>query len=311
MNTAVAFIIFKRPDTTARVFAAIRAARPPRLYVIADGARPDKPGEPEAVSVTRSLTDAVDWDCEVTRLHSDQNLGCRRRVQTGLDEVFSCEEEAIILEDDCLTDPSFFPYCEELLARYRDEPRVMHISGDNFLWGRCRTGNSYHFSRSVHVWGWATWRRAWQQYDADLTTWGGPLFENNLLPGFVSEAEKTYWLEAFGKILDNPEKNTSWATIWSNSVRVHGGLCIYPQVNLVENIGFDGEATHTFSMPDFYQPPARPIGPLKHPRTLAVHTRADALNFETAFRYQEPRRLRQLKNWLRIKGGALRRKLMP
>ena len=152
LTTPVVFIIFNRPDTTAKVFEAIRQAKPPKLLVIADGARIDKPGEAEKCAAARAIINQVDWQCEVLTNYSNVNLGCRKRVSSGLDWVFEQVEEAIVLEDDCLPHPSFFQYCQELLEKYRDDERIMMISGDNFQFGNETTEYSYYFSRYGHCW---------------------------------------------------------------------------------------------------------------------------------------------------------------
>jgi hypothetical protein len=170
MRTPVAFLIFNRPDTTKKVFDLIREAKPPKLLVVADGPRQDKVGEVEKSMATRAIIDLVDWDCEVIANYSDVNLGCKVRVSSGIDWVFHEVEEAIILEDDCLPDLSFFRYCDELLERYRYDTRIMFISGDNFQFGRRSNTNSYYFS-TPPIWGWATWRRAWKYYDVDIKLW--------------------------------------------------------------------------------------------------------------------------------------------
>lgn len=156
LTTPVAFIIFNRPDTTEKVFAEIAKAKPPKLLVIGDGPRVSRQGEAEKVAAARSIIQCVDWDCEVQTNFSDVNLGCKRRVSSGIDWVFEQVEEAIILEDDCLPDPTFFRFCEELLARYRHDQRIGMISGDNFQFGSRRNDDSYYFSKYVHIWGWAT-----------------------------------------------------------------------------------------------------------------------------------------------------------
>lgn len=171
-HTPVAFMIFNRPEKTARVFAEIRKARPTQLFIVADGPRTEQ--EKEKTDATRAVTEHIDWECEVKRNYSDVNVGCKMRVSSGISWIFENVENAIILEDDCVPEQSFFPYCQELLERYKDDTRIMHISGDNFEWGR--TGNfesdaSYYFSRIPHVWGWATWRRAWNLYDINMTSW--------------------------------------------------------------------------------------------------------------------------------------------
>ena len=171
LETPVALMVFNRPEATRRVFAAVAAARPNHLLVVADGPRPDRKGERQLCDEVRKIVSAVDWPCKVETSFSEENLGCRRRIISGLDWVFSLVEEAIILEDDCLPDPTFFPYCTELLERYRDCDQVGIIGGFNPLPQSFPLPYSYYFTRQVLIWGWATWRRTWQKYDAHLTTW--------------------------------------------------------------------------------------------------------------------------------------------
>ncbi len=167
------FLIFNRPAETFRVFDAIREARPEKLLIVADGPRPTRPGEAALCNETREVLDRVDWSCQVLSNFAETNMGCGRRVASGLDWAFEQVEEAIILEDDCLPDSSFFPYCGELLERYRADERIMMISGNNFQNGASRTADSYYFSQLPHCWGWATWRRAWRHYDFVMQDWRG------------------------------------------------------------------------------------------------------------------------------------------
>src|SRR5262245_4967250 len=165
MNTAVALIIFNRPDVTRRLVEVVARARPKQLLVIGDGPRPDRPGEAEKCEETRAIVDRVDWSCDVLTNYSPINLGVGTRPATGLRWVFEQVESAIILEDDCIPHPTFFRYCEELLERYRDDQRVMHISGDNWNFNRQPRPFSYFFSNYCYSCGWATWRRAFRHYD--------------------------------------------------------------------------------------------------------------------------------------------------
>ena len=167
----VAFFIFKRPALTARVFERIRAAKPPRLLVVADGPRPSRPEEAQLCEATRKVVSTPDWPCELLVNFADENLGNRRRLSSGLNWVFEQCDQAIILEDDCLPSASFFPFCSEMLNRYRDDARIMHISGDNFQDGHRSGTGSYYFSRYSLSWGWASWRRAWRHYDVALSMW--------------------------------------------------------------------------------------------------------------------------------------------
>lgn len=170
VSTPVAFFIFNRPVLTEIVFEAIAKAKPKKLLVVADGPRFAEEEE-KCQKARAAVIDKINWECEVLTNFSDRNQGCKYRVSSGLDWVFSEVEEAIILEDDCLPAPSFFRFCETLLARYRDDERVMTISGDNFQLGNSRTEYSYYFSKYTHIWGWASWRRAWQHYDVDMKSW--------------------------------------------------------------------------------------------------------------------------------------------
>ena len=163
LSTPVAFIIFNRPDTTEIVFETIRQAKPSKLLVVADGPRTDRSGEVEKCTATRAVIERVDWECEVITNYSDVNLGCKRRVSGGIDWIFSQVEEAIILEDDCLPAPSFFQFCQTMLERYRYDDRISMIGGSNYQQENSRTSDSYFFTKYAHIWGWATWRRAWKR----------------------------------------------------------------------------------------------------------------------------------------------------
>ncbi len=171
LTSPVLFLIFNRPETTEQVFSAIKKAQPPRLYIAADGPRSEYPNDAESCDISRAIATNVDWDCEVKTLFQDQNLGCRLAVSGAVDWFFEQETEGIILEDDCLPDQSFFLFCQELLEQYRDDTRIMQIGGTNYQFGKKRTNYSYYFSRYGHLWGWASWRRAWSFYDEKMKQW--------------------------------------------------------------------------------------------------------------------------------------------
>ena len=171
LKAPVAMIGFNRADRARRVFAAVREARPEKLFLIADGPRADRAGEAERCAEVRRIMTAVDWPCAVETNFAAENMGCRARIVSGLGWVFEQVEEAIILEDDCLPDASFFPYCAELLERYRERPEVAYISGFNPLEREYTEAASYAFTSVVCMWGWATWRRTWQQYDEHMRGW--------------------------------------------------------------------------------------------------------------------------------------------
>jgi len=260
LTTPVAFVIFNRPDTTEQVFAEIRKARPSKLLVIADGPRENRPDDVEKCAAVRAIIEGVDWDCEVLKDYSNVNLGCGRRPATGFDWVFSMVEEAIILEDDCLPHPTFFPYCQELLEKYRDDGRVMGISGDNFQYGRRRTNDSYYFSRYTQTCGWATWRRVWKYYDFDMKLWPAVRDGQWLFDIFASIQTVThngqrqigviggayvaqYWQRMFEAAYT--KKIDAWDFQFAFASLLQSGLHILPNVNLISNIGYGPGGTHT------------------------------------------------------------------
>jgi hypothetical protein len=272
----VIFIIFNRPDATRQVFETIRAARPSKLLVIADGPRANQPGEAEKCAATREIIDGVDWDCEVQRNFAENNLGCRLRVSSGLTWAFELVDKAIILEDDCLGSDSFFLYCAELLDRYESDERIMMISGNNFLLGRAETADSYYFSRYPHVWGWATWRRAWANFDLNMTGWP-EIRDRKLFDQYLRKvSERYYWESVFQHTYDG--KIDSWAYPWVYSIWANSGLSVAPAQNLVRNVGFDADATHTKSDSAYSALAAEQLSlPLAHPPRLVASKDKDEL----------------------------------
>jgi len=293
LQTAVLFLVFNRPDPTAQVFEAIREAKPPRLYVAADGPRADRVGEAERVAKVREIATAVDWPCEVKTLFREENLGCKCAVSGGITWFFEHEERGIILEDDCLPHPDFFPFCETLLDRYATDDRVWVITGDNFQDGVRRGEASYYFSRYNHVWGWASWRRAWQKADMDIRFW--PEWKTSTAwrefwPDLVA---RKYWERVFDR-MHRAEIDT-WDYPWSASVWYHGGLTATPNVNLVSNIGYGPDSTHTASADSPLAGMAiKAIGKLSHPKVIKQDTAADRYVFDYCFRGRDLRFPRSL-----------------
>ncbi|MGH7655756.1 MAG: FkbM family methyltransferase [Gemmatimonadaceae bacterium] len=285
MKSPVALFMFRRPDTTARVLDAIRAARPPLLLVVADGPRADRPDDTAACAATRALIDGVDWPCEVRRKFAAENMGCRRRVASGLAWVFSQVPEAIILEDDCVPDPTFFPFCDELLERYRDDPRVAQISGANNQKGRRRGTHSYFFSRYNNVWGWASWRRAFAMYDVDMGRWP-ELRDSGWLAGVLGDRRMVhYWTQQFQAVYDG--RIDTWDYQWIYSTWLHAMVSLVPNSNLVKNIGFGPGASHTSVHDPFANDRLEAIDfPLDHPPTVTRDPRAD--QFTERFEFTEP-----------------------
>lgn len=291
MQSPVLFLVFNRPEPTRRVFQALRAARPQRLYIAADGARAGREGEAERCDETRGIAAGVDWPCEVKTLFRTHNLGCKQAVSQAIDWFFEQEEEGIILEDDCLPDPTFFRFCEELLERYRNDLRVGLISGDNFQFGRIHGEASYYFSRYAHIWGWASWRRAWRRYDRDIAYW--PNFRDG---GGVQRVlgsrkrEIQHWRRIFDSV--NAGKIDTWDYQLTLTLWAHDMLSILPQKNLVSNIGFGAGATHTSGASRFAAMAAQSMDfPLRHPPAVHACLEADAYTAEQMFLRPLPARV--------------------
>ncbi len=256
LETPVLFLIFNRPEPTRQVFERIRAAKPQKLFVAADGPRPHKPDDARKCAETREIIKLVDWDCEVKVLFREENYGCQKAVSGAISWFFEHVEEGIIIEDDCLPALAFFDFCERLLAKYRHDTRVMQICGNKFLSQRYGDGD-YFFSLIPHIWGWATWRRAWQLADIPMKTW--PAFRDG---GYLKEqfADQRYRQRWKGYFEDTYQKKIdSWGWPWTYTVISNHGLSICPNENLVSNIGFGQDATHTIDSNDLANVPAQEV----------------------------------------------------
>ncbi len=280
-SVPVALIVFRRPQHTARVLAAIARIKPERLFVIADGPRADKPEEKQLCAQTRALVDRIDWPCEVVKHYAEVNLGCGRRPASGITWLFEQVERAIILEDDCVPHPTFFRFCEEMLDRYQNDERVMTIGGTNAqpaeFFGRQRF--SYDFVNVASCWGWATWRRAWQHFDFEMkawpalrpTTWLSDLLHDEPAAQFYARAfEHCYGAVTVGN-------SYTWDLQWQLACFQRQGLYIMPRGNLVSNIGFGTGATHTKTVDSVTADvPLAPMRfPLRHPPAVALNRQLD------------------------------------
>lgn len=275
LKTPVLFLVFNRPDTTKLVFEAIREAKPPRLYVASDGHRITKEGEAERVHEVRAIATNVDWDCEIKTLFRDENLGCKYAVSEAVSWFFQHEEQGIILEDDCLPSQSFFWFCEELLEKYKNDLRVWHISGDNFQDGIKRGQGSYYFSKFNHIWGWATWANRWSKYDVEMNSYDTFLSNNLMYDLFELDQDKKYWSSIFEKAFKG--EIDTWDYQWTYTVWVNSGLSILPNINLVSNIGFGLNATHTKELESQHSNMSRYdlCFPLTHPIFMVKDLDAD------------------------------------
>lgn len=266
MNTPILLIIFNRPDKVQALVNALSKLKPRRIYVSADGPRENVPEDKERCEAARKIIREISWPSEVITNFSEKNLGCKEAVSKGITWFFEHVDEGIILEDDCIPSPSFFPFCDQLLERYRSNKEVMHINGTTFLTPQEATNqsDSYHFSRIPHVWGWATWKRAWSMYDIDMK---GIDSVQNSFPH--AKYWKNLWKHVRNKKID------TWDAQWVYSIMSNGGLTITPTDNLIENIGFDGDATHTKTGNAFARKAAIVDTVLTHPAAIVIDEAAD------------------------------------
>jgi hypothetical protein len=294
MKTAILLLVFNRVESTRTVFESIRQAKPARLYVAADGPHLDQPGEYELCEEARKVATEVDWPCEVRTLLRKENLGCGKAVAEGITWFFKQEAEGIILEDDCLPHPTFFRFCDELLEHYRDDKRIVAISGDNFQKQNGSNKQSYYFSIYYHSWGWATWRRAWQYYDGELSQWPSLRATSWLGDLLTDSATARYWHNIFDMV--QAGKIDTWDYQWTYSCWSQSGLSILPSVNLVTNIGFDDRAAHTKDPKHaLANLPSLPMEfPLRHPLYMIRDFTADRHDTRHVFGVQTGQTLKWL-----------------
>ena len=278
INVPVLFLIFNRPDTTQQVFDEIRKAQPVQLYVAADGPRKDQPADYDLCKKTREIIRQVDWECKVSTLFREENLGCKRAVSSAIDWFFSKVEEGIILEDDCVPDQSFFPFCQILLERYRDDERVMMMSGMNYLFNKVEMDESYFFSRYYAIWGWATWKRAWSLYDCKMSGWPRYNSQDYLHHIYCHSKIADFLCDLFQKTYSN--QIDTWDIQWAYTCIFNHGLSICPKYNLVSNIGVTG--THVENIGRFHYMPviALDVKDICHPIQVIPDIGLDKRTFD-------------------------------
>jgi hypothetical protein len=297
-NTPILFLTFNRPEITELVFEEIRKVKPSRLYVASDGPRATYIEDIKKIKQTRDIVNKIDWKCDLKELFRDENLGCGRACSEAVSWFFDNEEEGIILEDDTLPRPSFFEFCQELLDKYRDDTRVWHISGHKHL-GIKSDDYSYNFSNYPQLWGWATWRRAWQNYEFNLSS-SLSLIENSLnnYNIFRSDKEIELRIKILKKVLSG--RLDTWDYQWEFTIRINNGLSIRPSVNLVENIGFGEAATHTKKSPRKKYESEEMNFPLQHPNFICANAKLDKDHFKFWVDDSLLARLkRDFRNWIR------------
>ncbi|GAB3931388.1 hypothetical protein [Larkinella terrae] len=298
-DVPILFILFNRPHHARQVLDQIRRVQPRELFISIDGPRPHRPSDQEQVAECLALLDEIDWPCSVHRLIQEQNLGCKKAVSTAISWFFQQVEMGIILEDDCLPDLSFFTFCRENLRHHRNDATVMHIAGVNFQNGNWHGDGSYFYSKICHVWGWASWRRAWEKYDVGMASY--PIFrEQNRIADLFSDPQvQQYWIEAFDSVATG--QVNSWAYPWVYTIWINNGLCICPNQNLISNIGFGGDATHTREDSELLANlPLEPLIEINHPTFIIENILAT--EYSANHYFKKP-------GWVTVKAESLKRKL--
>jgi hypothetical protein len=266
LETPVLFLIYRRPDKTLKVFNAIKNIKPKKLFVVADGPKNDE--EIYLCEQSRQIVSNVDWDCEVKTLFRDKNIGSKYSVSSGINWFFEHVEEGIILEDDCLPNDSFFFFCENMLNRYRGSENILHISGTN-LTETTKSKYTYYFSRYPIIWGWATWKRAWHNYDLELED---RLYYKELIKDrFKDPLERRFW----NRVLDTLNDLDAWDYQWMFSIWNVNGLCVNTNYNFVTNIGFDESATHTTYSDPYAYLTAKTITEFTHQPQICIDKKAE------------------------------------
>lgn len=273
-NTPVVIFLYKRSSNLVSIVNSIRQIKPSKIYVIADGA---KPGErDQCIHVRTFLESLIDWPCTLKKNYSDENMGLKLRFSTGISWVFETEEEAIFIEDDCIPDPSFFRYCEDLLKKYKYNKQIFSISGNNFLFDKLQIEDSYYFSRYPLIWGWATWRRAWQGYDPELSSWGDHSAKVWLSSYLVNPISIMYWSLIFNLV--KIEKISTWDYQLTYHCFRSQALNIIPSTNLVTNMGADTSATNTnIKSKTIGMKSSSMLFPLQHPSQVLRNDDADRI----------------------------------
>ena len=272
----VVLLAFNRPDLTAKVFDTIRSWKPRELHLVVDGPRPGNPLDEELVAQVKNVISVVDWTCEVHEHFAHSNMGLEARISSGLSSVFDQSEAAIILEDDCVPDLSFFSYCDELLHRYRETSELGIIGGSSRLRGSRASSYSYDFSSDLRIWGWATWARTWKGFtdSGDLDASWSENEREEIVARFPTGPRRA----SMSRMLSQAAQLDSWALPFAVHFKSRGYLSTVPEVNLVENVGFGARSTHTTFEDYVAQLPSQPLPfPLRHPPVVMENPEVDRL----------------------------------
>jgi hypothetical protein len=294
-DTPILLLIFNRTDVTQKVFNKIKEIKAKYLFVCADGPRPGREDDKINCKLTREIINQVDWDCEVKTLFRDENLGCGFSVCSGISWFFEQVDQGIVLEDDCLPENSFFPFCKELLNRYREDESIYIISGTNMQNGISRNDGSYFFSNYPITWGWASWRRAWSHFCYDIPDFDKDFKNGALNHAFQSKGEKKYWKSKVQQSVT--EKKNIWDYQWWFAIWKNRGMAITPNVNLILNLGFRNTGAHSFLYDSVREPSiSKSIQfPLIHPENKIINKEADLFTFNNVYSHSFSRFLRLTK----------------
>lgn len=287
-GTAVLIVAFNRPRLLVQLIEALRAVKPLKVYCAIDGPRAANHDDVEKIALVKSaLLEGIDWPCDLKIDAAESNLGCSRRVSSAVSWVLAQEDAVIVLEDDCMPSVSFFPFCTELLDRYKDDPSVMSISGSNCL-SKWNAGNSYFFSKHFVAWGWATWARAWKHFDLSLAEWKTASARRELRE-YVNSARH---YEILAKYLDQIIAGSldTWDVPFAFAHDRQRAFCVLPAVNLIHNVGFGPDATHCFDADAKFAPSAEEMEfPLRHPSVVKADVEFDRRWLDTVFPVERKR----------------------
>jgi hypothetical protein len=276
-NTPILFLLFNRPDTTQLVFNEIRKIKPKYLYISADGPRKNNNSDIIKCKKTREIIDQIDWNCKVHTVFREENFGCGNAMSKAITWFFSKVEKGIILEDDCIPSPSFFTFCEKMLIKYNNDKRITHVNGTSYVVKDSQ--DTYYFSKYYHVWGWATWKRAWINYSFNMPSYPKFKAENQIQNIFSNQVIQNFWISCFDMV--HSHKIDTWDYQWVYANLVSGGVSIMPYVNLVSNIGFNNEATHTKDSNNIsYKLPKFNIKKINNPKKVILNQKNDELIYE-------------------------------
>lgn len=306
MSVAVAIFIFRRPLETKRVFEQIRLYKPSRLFVVADGPRSWMPEDIELTRSARAVTESIDWDCNVVRIYAEDNLGFQKRFHSGLDAVFQECDFSVILEDDCVPNQSFFTFCEILSTRLSEPDNVGIISGSNF--SSVGALESYYSSRNSYIWGWATWRKVWQEFSQTETALPYSKSDLNRLNRTFSNSWERVFLK---RLIKSLPVHQGWDVPFSVHLRLNNYLNVVPSLNMIDNIGLSGNGTNSFVDGWERTPMAANMEfPLTHPKSIKLNRKVEirswrrrgwhlVIFFSLRPRFLISRLLQEIKLWLK------------